>query len=78
MRLKRNCEIIGVLTDTKHDVVADILSISIHWNVELPKNAISKDKLNNCLGRKIGIINIDDRVYRIRRIFSNKKIGVID
>jgi len=73
MKLKRYYEIIGVLTNLKHDKSNDILSISTHWNVELPKNAISKDKIKDLVGTKIGVFNAGDGRYKIRSI-SNKKV----
>jgi len=73
LRLKNYSEIVGTLTAIKHDVAKDVLSISTHWDVELPKDSIEEKKVDDLIGKKIGIFNAGDDRYKIRSI-SNKKV----
>ena len=65
-------EIVGTLE--KYTEEKDILKlvIKIQHIINIPFNAISKEELDNCLNKKIGIINIDEN-YKLRKIIYNKE-----
>ncbi len=67
MQLNSNNELVGTLTDIIHKSQKNILIISTHWDLEIPKNAFSKDKLEQVIGSKIGILNFDGN-YKLRII----------
>ena len=63
MKLQNLYEIVGTLEDinTKDDKVS--LTFSYRKTIEIPKDALPIDKLNNCKTKEIGIFNLDGKYY---------------
>ncbi len=66
-RLDSNHEIIGTLHAVQSEDNCCKLQFSCNYDIELPPTAIPADKLKNLVGKKIGLINIDERFF-IRQI----------
>lgn len=70
MQLKPFEEIIGTLKTIIIETNCVKLEFTITQEIEIPINSISKEKLNNCLGKMIGVLNCFDQ-YQIR-VLKNK------
>jgi hypothetical protein len=75
MILKNYHEIVGTLESYKEKDDILQLVVKIEYNLELPKNAIPKEELDDCMDRKIGIFNNagDYRLRKFPRAIENFK-----
>lgn len=67
MILKQNHEIVGTLSKVKFEENQIKLIFSILKEIELPEEAFSYEQLQDFLGKRIGIFNING-TYKIRHI----------
>jgi hypothetical protein len=67
MKLSNNNEIVGTLTKIEQKNNNYFLEFNIKKNIEIPSSFFSKEKLNQLLGKKAGIININGE-YKIREV----------
>ena len=68
--LKKNNEIVGVLSKIKEEETKTKLVFSILKEVEIPADALSSDELREMQGRRIGVLNIEGK-YHVRKIKSS-------
>lgn len=68
MKLEPNHEIVGVISNI-HDENNGYtrITFSLLKEIELPKEAIPKEKLKSLIGKRIGLLNLSGD-YRIRKI----------
>jgi len=66
-------EIVGNLSkiENKGDTLA--LIFSIDKKIEIPQSAFSVSELKKYINDRVGVINVDGEIYRIRRISNYKK-----
>lgn len=69
MKLEDNEEIIGILSAIKSEENRIILIFSIIHEIELPSSGLNSDHIQDYIGKKVGLIYLNDQ-YRIRRIPS--------
>ena len=70
MELTDNTEFIATLTKVESSEEGQIkITLSIQTEIEIPVSAISFDKLNSFVGKRIGILNINSQFF-VRKIKS--------
>ena len=73
MILKPNHEIISELNNVKDEDGQLTLIFGMNMEIELPQSAFDLTELKKYVGGKVGIMNVDGQIYRIRRIHSSYK-----
>lgn len=73
LRLQNYNELIGTLSEIKQKGNHDVVVLSAHWELELPKDAIPKEKLQDLIGERVGIFNAGNAGYKIRRAKTDVK-----
>jgi len=66
MKLEKYHEFVGTLTKYEKTESELLLTFTIEYKIELPRDAISQEELDDCFYRKIGIFN-NDGDYRLRK-----------
>jgi len=69
--LKSGSEIVGRLIGLYDKELTITLIFSTQIEVEIPKKSFSQDTLKSMIGKKIGLINFDEK-YKIRKIKLKK------
>ena len=77
MKLKLNHEVIGILSDFVKEKNQIKLIFNIMEVIEVPLDAIPNIQLEDFLGNRIGIFNLDG-IYKIRHIKKSPNMEVID
>ncbi|PNX49786.1 MAG: hypothetical protein BV457_00450 [Thermoplasmata archaeon M9B1D] len=72
MQLQAYNEIIGFLNKIAKGENRVKLEFGIVYNIEIPEDVIEEKRLDELIGKRVGILNVGDGRYKIRRI-SNKK-----
>ena len=67
MKLKSNHEIVGIISEIKLGGSHIKLVFTVASEVELPSNAFAYEQLKAVLGKRVGILNVDDQFF-IREI----------
>ena len=67
MKLQNLYEIVGTLEDIKSEEDKVSLTFIFKKIIEIPKDALSIDTLNNCKTKRVGIFNLDGKYY-LRKI----------
>ena len=67
MHLNVFSEIVGTLTDVVFKEGKMVISFSLSQEIEVPNEAIQKEKIENLIGKKIGLFNNNGN-YKIRKI----------
>ncbi len=68
MHLKLSHEIVGTLHKIKKEPDQIRLIFDIYKEIEIPRDSISREKLESVVGTKVGIFRSDDNVYFLRKI----------
>ena len=69
MKLKQNCEIIGILSKFEIEGSHLKLLFSMMKEIEVPIEEFTMEQLEKFLGKRIGILNISGS-YKVRQIKS--------
>ena len=69
MKLKPNQEIIGILHTVEEDDNCSNLQFSCTIEIRLPSSEISYERLSSLIGKKIGVLSLDDEFF-IREIIE--------
>ena len=67
MKLELNHEIVGNISNVHDENGFKKLTFSLQKEVEIPVDAISSEKLESLIGKRVGIFNCDG-IYKIRII----------
>ena len=67
MKLQNLYEIVGTLEDIKTEEDKVSLTFIFKKTIEIPKDALSIDTLNNCRTMRVGVLNLDGKYY-LRKI----------
>jgi hypothetical protein len=63
VRLETGKEIIGILHAVEEDNGCNKLQFSLIIEIELPSSEISYEKINPFIGKKIGLLNLDNEIF---------------
>ena len=67
MRLNKNHEIVGFIGDVRDENGCTKITFSVQKEIEIPEDAISSEKLESLIGKRVGIFNCDG-IFKIRII----------
>jgi len=74
MKLKPNHEVVGIMPDVLKEKNQINLIFNIITEIEVPLDAFPNIQLEDFLGKRVGILNLDG-IYRIRHIKNKSKYG---